>query len=337
MLEPCGFNILMSPPVKGPVRCRLEVTLVDESLSYKALSYAWGSQEDLIEILCEDAILGVTRNCAAALYRLRRLCKPRILWVDAICIDQANIAERNQQLALMDEIYKRAHLTVVWLGDINWLRNIGVANRYTKWAFRLIRTIAAAHPTLCSSGKCTPCAKGLKKLVIEGFAWKSLLKVYSLPWLRRIWVIQEAMISPCAVMISGSETINWADVIIAGSCLYSHGATAYSDFCLTFQSSFAQLTFHYRRISYLTDRKIDESAALTGLNSIRAVETSDPRDRVYGLLGACYTLRHLVQNPDYAQSVEEVYTRLARTGYYYLRFIWHAPCLFRLSDSGSPP
>ncbi len=40
----------------------------------------------------------------------------RVLWIDARCINQADIAERNNQLRIMPHIYNRAHMVLAWLG-----------------------------------------------------------------------------------------------------------------------------------------------------------------------------------------------------------------------------
>lgn len=62
-----------------------------KSASYKALSYVWGSATRNHEILCDGRIITVTRNCFIALKHLRLELNTRVLWVDAICIDQTSI------------------------------------------------------------------------------------------------------------------------------------------------------------------------------------------------------------------------------------------------------
>ncbi|PSN74825.1 hypothetical protein BS50DRAFT_452007, partial [Corynespora cassiicola Philippines] len=56
----------------------------------------------------------ITKNCGSAL-RQCRLPHDRILWVDAICINQTNLEEQEQQVALMQDICKLAARVLVYL------------------------------------------------------------------------------------------------------------------------------------------------------------------------------------------------------------------------------
>src|SRR6266480_5083928 len=92
---------------------------------YEALSYVWGSTlaPDSVQILLSKKqgqdgarILNVTKNLSSALQHLRYETRPRVMWIDAICIDQSNLKERSYQVALMSDIYQLAQRVVVWLG-----------------------------------------------------------------------------------------------------------------------------------------------------------------------------------------------------------------------------
>ena len=65
----------------------------------------------------EDYSLEIKPNLAAALRELRDEISVRILWIDAICINQSNPEERNQQVPMMADIYGQASRVCVWLGD----------------------------------------------------------------------------------------------------------------------------------------------------------------------------------------------------------------------------
>ncbi|CZR66339.1 uncharacterized protein PAC_16240 [Phialocephala subalpina] len=110
------LGLLPSPEFQSTLDVNLtEVSLdavTDEHNNYEALSYVWGSRSGTESIRCDDKLHLVTPNCQSALRHLRLRDKIRILWVDAICIDQENgaasVEERNSQVALMGEIYKTA-------------------------------------------------------------------------------------------------------------------------------------------------------------------------------------------------------------------------------------
>ncbi|KAI0456681.1 heterokaryon incompatibility protein-domain-containing protein [Xylaria acuta] len=108
--------ILLKGSHRDPVRCRLEhVSLTDEP-EYEALSYTWGDSSATQPIQVNDDPRPVTRNLVSALQHLRHEDHDRYLWVDAVCINQADTAERGQQVSIMGQIYSKAKSVVVWLG-----------------------------------------------------------------------------------------------------------------------------------------------------------------------------------------------------------------------------
>ena len=153
------LGLLPSPEFQSALDVNLtEVSLdavTDDEISYEALSYVWGSRFGTESIRCDDKLHLVTPNCQSALRHLRLRDKNRILWVDAICIDQENgaasVEERNSQVALMGEIYKKAARTLCWFGQ---------GNEFTD---ELI-----AH--LTHIGTC-PSQRGLKKLLLFDGMW----------------------------------------------------------------------------------------------------------------------------------------------------------------------
>jgi len=95
-----------------------EVSL-DEKVEYEALSYAWGDEDTTgrTSITCCGKRIPITPNCSAALVHLRREDRSRVLWIDAICIDQTSIQEKNHQIPLIGDIYRNAKYTLMWLEE----------------------------------------------------------------------------------------------------------------------------------------------------------------------------------------------------------------------------
>ena len=81
------------------------------------MSYGWGPDDELHRIKVNGNALYVTPNLRTALPYLRYGEKPRRLWIDKICIDQARPRERAAQVSIIREIYAAAHTTIAWLGD----------------------------------------------------------------------------------------------------------------------------------------------------------------------------------------------------------------------------
>lgn len=119
------LRLKCSPTFRAPLELELFEGNLDSNLfhwqGYEALSYVWGSSSGTQPVLCDDELLFVTPNCESALRHLRLNDTNRILWIDAICIDQSKtkdaLKERNAQVALMGEIYKNAKRTLCWLGE----------------------------------------------------------------------------------------------------------------------------------------------------------------------------------------------------------------------------
>ena len=91
-------------------------TTIDRAPPYEALSYAWGDDECQIT-LRNGAVATLTSNLYHALRHLQRPHASRLLWVDAVCINQRNDAERSQQAQFMNQIYAMAWRVLVWLGE----------------------------------------------------------------------------------------------------------------------------------------------------------------------------------------------------------------------------
>jgi hypothetical protein len=118
---PDDFRCLLLKSAKDKdaiIQCELYHLGTDTPAFYDAVSYCWEGQTPTEPILCDNQIFLVTANCMALLKHLRRRWVGRLLWVDAICIDQTKEREqeRNQQLQIMGQIYSRATNVLIWLG-----------------------------------------------------------------------------------------------------------------------------------------------------------------------------------------------------------------------------
>ncbi len=115
------LRLLPHEDENAPIRCEL----FDYSLRssgrrihlYDALSYVWGDTNNPRSIYIGEYDMPVTKNLYAALSHLRNFSIERVLWVDAICINQKNNEEKGQQIQLMAKIYSQANRVLVWLGE----------------------------------------------------------------------------------------------------------------------------------------------------------------------------------------------------------------------------
>ncbi|KAL9106013.1 MAG: hypothetical protein Q9227_008921 [Pyrenula ochraceoflavens] len=103
------------------VMCTLRSYNVESAPPYRALSYAWKNDDDEAEavtdtIICNNISLLLSRNLHDALVHLRGQKLSVLLWVDALCIDQANDIERSEQVSMMQRIYQSSAEVAIWLG-----------------------------------------------------------------------------------------------------------------------------------------------------------------------------------------------------------------------------
>src|SRR5207249_4499105 len=99
------------------VRCQLYNVPLATKPTYEAISYTWGDPSMTRAIDCAEQTLQVTLNLYSALQNLRHTDRERILWADAICINQENVKERSQQVGLMAKIYSQSNGVLIWLGE----------------------------------------------------------------------------------------------------------------------------------------------------------------------------------------------------------------------------
>lgn len=106
-----------------PIRIELKHTTFAEKPKYESLSYTWGSASNVKAIEVNGIFISVRRNLDRALRHFRRKDQERVLWIDAICINQSDDAEKSWQVKLMADIYRRARRVLVWLGIVDGIES----------------------------------------------------------------------------------------------------------------------------------------------------------------------------------------------------------------------
>lgn len=113
------LTLLPSNKPIDPVHCSLDYVSLDDKPRFEALSYVWGPSTPRHDIFLDGAKFTVTPSLHAALTALRHRKKPRIVWADAICINQDDDDDKAYQVPLMGRLYTEATRTVIWLGASN--------------------------------------------------------------------------------------------------------------------------------------------------------------------------------------------------------------------------
>jgi hypothetical protein len=111
--------LLKAGKSEQPVRCEVRYTSFlgpDHMLPYETISYVWGDASVRGSVYIEGCELDVPLSSESVLRRLRPGDRDRLVWLDAICVHQENVDERNHQVAMMADIYFSAVRNLVWLG-----------------------------------------------------------------------------------------------------------------------------------------------------------------------------------------------------------------------------
>lgn len=218
-----GFRLAILQPsahFTAPITCNLvEVTLNDHPI-YEALSYAWGDPKIQATLQIEGACLKVTTNLELALRYLRLPDQPRTIWADAICIDQSNIEERNQQVGLMKDIYSSCTVDLVWIGESDWStqRAIDTIKRMKSLNFQRLTNRGVKDFGIMGSDKLV----SFSELGIDDIGASGLLLLLKYPTLwERVWVMQEIACCPRAVLVVGNLTLPWETL----SSILDHSGT----------------------------------------------------------------------------------------------------------------
>ncbi|KAF9630693.1 Heterokaryon incompatibility [Lasiodiplodia theobromae] len=328
------FRILILQPsstFSSDIICTLMNVSLESHPPYEALSYVWGDTATSgSTIILEGKSKGVTENLAAALRHLRLESEPRKLWVDALCIDQEDINERDEQVIHMKEIYQHCATDLLWLGDDSSIIEKGAAamksmGPVTQLGEDSLETHVEPYWREIPRGR-----KREKSLEQQWFEAISALLGKPKVW-KRVWIMQEVSFAPRVVLVSGNATLPWDRVeefLDAENYIrkygfpdafhgpFSHGMGSSLRDVLTFYLASAQILAHQRRIAAAMQQPPQQSDNLPPTSSLldvlarfRHTDATDPRDKVFALLGL--TSNPLSITPTYHDSKRQVYTKTA--------------------------
>lgn len=99
--------------------CSLRTVSLDDKPHFEALSYVWGTPTPTQNLFVDGVAFPVGPSLFAALHALRSRKRDRVVWADAICINQKSVEDKNYQVPLMGRIYSQAARTVIWFGPSN--------------------------------------------------------------------------------------------------------------------------------------------------------------------------------------------------------------------------
>lgn len=280
------------------INCELHTVSLDGVIEFEALSYVWGSPQNLLPITIEQETKYVTRNLESALRHIRYPDRSRTLWVDAVCINQDDIPEKNIQLRYMGNIYSAASQVLVWLGLGDDRNSKTIAS---------IRKLAADRKLHWTDGELD-----LNLVNLELFLRND--------WWSRIWTVQEAVLAKQITFQLGQWLISQSVMV---DLMLSFGIHTSSRRCCDLDSWFGGKT-HIATQNELRGlmNKMNHLATVQKLvgketlpfdrlaSEFRSRKATNPRDKVYGLLGISHGVR--VSSIDYGLTPAQVFERTTR-------------------------
>ncbi|KAH6972338.1 heterokaryon incompatibility protein-domain-containing protein [Ilyonectria sp. MPI-CAGE-AT-0026] len=274
----------------SPVECSLHHQKLRGGRGYEAVSYVWGDSNNMLEIVCNEKPRSVRKNLYDALTQLRRPDKERFVWVDMLCVDQDNNAEKTQQVRIMGEIYSNARRVLIWLGN---------EPRTEKSLNLLVETFKNRD----------------KMPVREDPDWDTVLHLFSNQWFRRVWCIQEVVLAKKPVVLSGNSSVEWETFVNAGRWVRNNS------FLRTTSREHTKTLEHLDVLQKMRDTRknthwLERHSLLQLVFLTRGFEATDPRDKLFALVGLASDVMSSdwEVTPDYDLSLSEVYRRFA---------LWH--------------
>lgn len=261
--------------------CDIFHTALERLDEFEALSYTWGDGANFKTISTPEGRLNITENCYSALEDLRHEAKDRILWIDAICINQRSNSEKNHQVPLMNKIYKAAFQVVIYLGRDS-------QSPPSKEFFSLWRDTPTKH-------------EPVSYRYLEGslqYGQRDVSQFLSLPWWSRVWILQEVAVARKALLVWGASIIKWE--------LFSTARVNRQGYLPVNMEGNIPPVLMFSGNDPKPLKSFDEL-----MHTARCSRSSEPRDKIYALLGLLG--EHVVHNmvADYNRPLSELHAEFA--------------------------
>lgn len=260
------FRILNSRSERRQrMRCEVQMFSLQQAPRYSALSYCWRTDDESELVEFQGSLRGtrsISRDLASAIRTVQVWQKDDWLWVDTICIDQSEVAEKNDQVPRMQMIYEGARNVTIWLGEAVPDRREAYYPKHTATPLDFARN--------AELGLTRNKVDQLCDLSAEGRAWWS-----------RVWVIQEMVVAANLYVCIGPQIVHWNKFKRATSYLDWYG-NPYTE------ADLMAISARISQLNRLRESWRENKYSLTVLELLdmgRKSYATDARDNIYGLLG----------------------------------------------------
>jgi hypothetical protein len=268
------------------IKCTTVNAKISDKPKFQALSYAWGDSQYADLILLNGQEFRVGLSLWWALIYLREADKAQTFWIDAICIDQNNVFERNHQVTLMSHIYSEAETVIIWLG---------------------------ARKRVHLNFQPKPRAWITEENIVSDFAKKDYWK--------RLWVVQEVLLARKIILRLDVQWVEWGAFLAYFESWKGRNSKSSLIWSGQFTASIEELQdtggSSMSRLIALKQKKETairaESLHLALLaETFREAKCFDKKDRVFGLLGLTGTCCQTEIVVDYEMSKESLLSSVFR-------------------------
>ncbi|KAM0268902.1 hypothetical protein ACHAQH_009862, partial [Verticillium albo-atrum] len=309
----------------SPLCCSLIETPIANPQPFNALSYTWGTGERTHWIEVAGSTLTITSSLDVALRHIRSDDQDVTIWIDQICIDQNDMPEKTSQVRIMGQIYSKASKAIVWLGPsadgsnevMDCLQDIGQAAHDLDFeSYFAMDKIHSLHSMLNNLDPIDEVGWQFKALVDRGAsAFEPLYWAVSAwnkrPWFQRVWTIQEVGLCPDAVFQCGSKMVKVEVVLSAYHIFYASitrlvnkmpDAATLKTLTAAQDGNLSSILLSRRHRQKFDKEHVGGENLLSLLRRFfveRTALATEPRDRIYGLLGLAIDSERLGIVPDY--------------------------------------
>lgn len=302
------MSALTSFFLNDAITCSIHVAdLDDTACSYEALSYEWGDAKNTsLSIILGGVDFPVRENLWYALRHLRLEDETRILWIDAMCINQTNKKERNHQVQQMGRIYSRAHNVVAWVG-IEYPDYIDLGETANFFQF-----LEPNHQSSLIPQE-PPVKRDYTESVHQGIRHLCSDRNY---WIR-LWILQELILASRVVVQCGRLRFAWQgfetllDRNYATLEIATRAPEWYRDLYLEARDTVASIPGG--RVSRIWLQRKYRASSVSERPHILDIsfnfsntECQDRRDKVFGLLSLTRDCCRAAVPIDYGKSASEV-------------------------------
>lgn len=277
-----GFDLIQEP-LRGKL---FQYATLEKKFQYDALSYRWTdprlTDPDVIEI--DNVLFPIGPNLHAALSHLRNTQVSRYLWIDQICINQADMEEKVQQISIMGDIYVGSGSTVIWLGAGDAQSDLAMQ------LFPILVKLIQYEEERSSTKSKDLAAKPADFSEWSGTLGIPIHKLFNRDWFGRLWTLQEAALSQRAEVWCGKYSFPFhlieafergCNIDLFGHWSQALEAIGWRSRKVDPELPDRSMIAHTYTVSTL---KAGSMSATRVLNSLRSLDCSEHQDRIFSVL-----------------------------------------------------